>query len=171
MSRLEDLTPGARVTGVVVAQAVTIVAVQWHGNTALTLTYRDDAGRVAEEVLLRDAESRIEVDQRGAAWSLTADGALFRLVSEARRIQLAYLFDPLLAVSTSNVIPLPHQISAVYEEMLSRQPLRFLLADDPGAGKTIMAGLLIKELMVRVDAERVLIVCPGMCLTHASSRT
>ena len=78
MSRLEDLTPGARLTGLVVGQAVTIVAVQWHGNTALTLTYRDDAGRVAEEVLLRDAESRIEVDQRGPAWSLSADGALFR---------------------------------------------------------------------------------------------
>jgi superfamily II DNA or RNA helicase len=87
---------------------------------------------------------------------------LFRLASEARRIQLAYLFDPLLAVSTSNVMPLPHQITAVYEEMLTRQPLHFLLADDPGAGKTIMAGLLIKELMVRGDAKRVLIVCPGV---------
>ena len=62
---------------------------------------------------------------------------------------LAHLFDPVLAVHTSIVDPLPHQITAVYEAMLPRQPLRFLLADDPGAGKTIMAGLLIKELIVR----------------------
>jgi superfamily II DNA or RNA helicase len=66
-----------------------------------------------------------------------------------------------MAVHTSLVDPLPHQITAVYEEMLGRQPLRFLLADDPGAGKTIMAGLLIKELIARGDLQRCLIVCPG----------
>ena len=87
--------------------------------------------------------------------------AAFRLASEARRISLAYLFDPFLAVQTSNLDPLPHQIDAVYGEMLPRQPLRFLLADDPGAGKTIMAGLLSKELMIRGDVERCLIVRPG----------
>ena len=162
MARLEDLTPGARVSGVVAGQAASVIAVQWHGTAALTLTYRDDAGRTAEQLLYRADEPRLGVDDAGPAWSLTADGALFRLASEARRIQLAYLFDPLLAVSTSNVMPLPHQITAVYEEMLTRQPLHFLLADDPGAGKTIMAGLLIKELMVRGDAKRVLIVCPGV---------
>lgn len=86
---------------------------------------------------------------------------MFRLVSEARRIRMAYLFDPLLAINTSLVDPLPHQITAVYSEMLPRQPLRFLLADDPGAGKTIMAGLLIKELMVRGDLHRCLICSPG----------
>ncbi len=162
MTRLEDLAPGARATGVVAGQAVTVVAVEWHGGAALTLTYRDEAGRTGSQLLYRDDEARLGVEAPGRAWSLGADGALFRLVSEARRIQLAYLFDPLLAVSTSNVLPLPHQITAVYEEMLTRQPLHFLLADDPGAGKTIMAGLLIKELMVRGDARRVLIVCPGV---------
>ena len=89
------------------------------------------------------------------------DGHLFRLVSEAHRIRLAHLFDPVLAVHTSLVEPLPHQITAVYEAMLPRQPLRFLLADDPGAGKTIMAGLLIKELIARGDLQRCLVVCPG----------
>src|SRR5262249_29218689 len=64
-------------------------------------------------------------------------------------------------VHTSLVMPLPHQITAVYEAMLPRQPLRFLLADDPGTGKTIMAGLLIKELLARGDLRRCLIVCPG----------
>jgi SNF2 family DNA or RNA helicase len=74
---------------------------------------------------------------------------------------LAHLFDPYLAVSASQIEALPHQITAVYGEMLPRQPLRFLLADDPGAGKTVMAGLLIKELLIRGDLERCLIVAPG----------
>ena len=86
---------------------------------------------------------------------------LFRLVAEARRIKLAYLFDPMLAITSSQIDPLPHQIQAVYGQMLPRQPLRYLLADDPGAGKTIMAGLYIKELMLRGDAKRVLVVAPG----------
>jgi superfamily II DNA or RNA helicase len=97
----------------------------------------------------------------GRPWSFDGDGKLFRLVSEAHRINLAHLFDPLLAIHTSMVDPLPHQITAVYGEMLPRQPLRFLLADDPGAGKTIMAGLLIKELLIRADLHRCMIVCPG----------
>ena len=97
----------------------------------------------------------------GEIWSFDADGALLRLVTEANRIKLAHYFDPYLAIHTSLVDPLPHQITAVYGEMLPRQPLRFLLADDPGAGKTIMAGLLIKELIARSDLERCLVVAPG----------
>ena len=93
--------------------------------------------------------------------SFTADGRLFRLAAEAERIRLAPLFDPYVAVHASRIEPLPHQITAVYGEMLPRQPLRFLLADDPGAGKTIMAGLLIRELMLRGDLERCLVVAPG----------
>ncbi len=80
---------------------------------------------------------------------------------EATRIKLAHLFDPMMAIHTSDVEPLPHQITAVYESVLPRQPLRFVLADDPGAGKTIMAGLLIRELMLRGDVERCLIIAPG----------
>src|ERR1022692_3850752 len=64
-------------------------------------------------------------------------------------------------VHTSNVEPLPHQITAVYESMLPRQPLRFVLADDPGAGKTMMAGLYMRELIMRADARRILVVAPG----------
>ena len=99
--------------------------------------------------------------ERGRPWSFDGEGAKFRLVSEAHRIRLAHLFDPVLAVHTSLVEPLPHQITAVYDSMLPRQPLRFLLADDPGAGKTIMAGLLMKELLARGDLQRCLVVCPG----------
>ena len=140
---------------------VTVVDVQWFGSEALELTYKTASGTVANELLFRQDEARLEIVDRGRPWSFDGDGALFRLVSEAQRIRLAHLFDPVLAVHTSVVEPLPHQITAVYEAMLPRQPLRFLLADDPGAGKTIMAGLLIKELVARGDLERCLIVCPG----------
>jgi SNF2 family DNA or RNA helicase len=112
-------------------------------------------------VLFREDEGRLEKLTPGRPWSFDADGELFRLASEARRIELAWMFDPFLAVQTSNLEPLPHQIDAVYEHMLPRQPLRFLLADDPGAGKTIMAGLLIKELQIRGDVERCLVIAPG----------
>src|SRR5437764_7835849 len=159
MARLEELTRGATVKGILPDALITVVDVQWHGDMAITLTYRDAAGRLGNEILYR--EPSIEIATVGRPWSFDGDGSLLRLVSEAYRIHLAYLFDPLLAVHTSLVEPLPHQITAVYGEMLTRQPLRFLLADDPGAGKTIMTGLFIKELLIRGDLRRCQIVCPG----------
>ncbi len=161
MSRLEDLTPHAAVRGILPDSLVTVVSAQWFGSEALELTYKTPTGKVANELLYRHDEPRLEVVEQGRPWSFDGDGRLFRLVSEAQRIRLAHLFDPVLAVHTSVVEPFPHQITAVYEAMLPRQPLRFLLADDPGAGKTIMAGLLIKELVARGDLQRCLIVCPG----------
>jgi SNF2 family DNA or RNA helicase len=161
MARLEDLTRGAAVKSILPDGLVTVLSVQWFGSEALELTYKDAAGRVANVLLYRHDEPRLEVVEQGRPWSFDGDGSLFRLVSEAHRIQLAHLFDPVLAVHTSLVEPLPHQITAVYEAMLPRQPLRFLLADDPGAGKTIMAGLLMKELIARGDLQRCLVVCPG----------
>ena len=161
MAQLEDLKPNAAVRGILPNGLVTVVNVQWHGSAALELTYKTPEGKVANELLYRHDEPRIEVVELGRPWSFDGDGKLFRLVSEAQRIRLAHLFDPVLAVHTSVVEPLPHQITAVYESMLPRQPLRFLLADDPGAGKTIMAGLLMKELIARGDLHRCLVVCPG----------
>ncbi|MBA4377189.1 MAG: RNA helicase, partial [Gemmatimonas sp.] len=161
MMKLEDLRPDATIRGLLPDAAVTVVSVQWHGSSALTLVYRRPDGHLADEILYRHDEPRLEIIEVGRPWSFDGDGALFRLVAEAHRIRLAHLFDPVLAVHTSLVDPLPHQITAVYEAMLPRQPLRFLLADDPGAGKTIMAGLLIKELIARGDLKRCLIVCPG----------
>ena len=159
--KLEQLQPNAAVRGVMPDSLVSVVSVQWFGSEALELTYKTPAGKVANELLYRHDEPRLEIVEHGRPWSFDGDGGLFRLVSEAQRIRLAHLFDPVLAVHTSVVDPLPHQITAVYESMLPRQPLRFLLADDPGAGKTIMAGLLIKELIARGDLHRCLIVCPG----------
>jgi SNF2 family DNA or RNA helicase len=161
MARLEDLTRGATVKGILPDRLVTIVDVKWHGSAVAEVTYKDATGHLANELLYRDREPTLEIVTQGTPFSFDGDGAQFRLASEARRISLAYLFDPLLAIHTSIIEPLPHQITAVYGEMLPRQPLRFLLADDPGAGKTIMAGLLIKELMVRGDLHRCLICCPG----------
>ena len=159
--KLEDIRPGAAVNGILPGEPVTVVQVEPHGSEALTLTYRTPSGKVDSTLLFRQDESQLDPVEQGRPWRFDGDGALFRLVSEAQRIRLAHLFDPMLAVHTSRVDPLPHQITAVYESMLPRQPLRFLLADDPGAGKTIMAGLLIRELIARGDLERCLIVCPG----------
>ena len=159
--RLEDIAQGQKLTGVLLGESVTVVAATAIGADAVDLTYKTAAGALGSRLLQRTDEGLVGLDSGGRTWNFKADGALFRLVSEAQRIRLAHLFDPVLAVHTSIVEPLPHQITAVYESMLPRQPLRFLLADDPGAGKTIMAGLLIKELIVRGDLQRCLIVCPG----------
>ena len=161
MARLEDLTPGALVKGILPDGTVSVIQAKWHGSNVLELTYKDTTGTPRCELLYRDREPTLEIASAGLPWSFDANGANFRLASEAKRIQMAYLFDPLLAVNTSLVEPLPHQITAVYGEMLPRQPLRFLLADDPGSGKTIMAGLLIKELLMRGDLHRCLICAPG----------
>ena len=161
MANLEQITRGSAVAGILPDRLVTVIDVKWYGTSSLELTYKDSTGKLGSEILYRDREPSLEIVEVGRPWSFDGDGRLFRLVSEAHRIRLAHLFDPVLAVHTSLVEPLPHQITAVYEEMLVRQPLRFLLADDPGAGKTIMAGLLIKELIARGDLQRCLIVCPG----------
>ena len=160
-ARLEELVKGARVRGVAPSGTVTVIDAEWMGSGTVNLTYEDEQGRVERELVYRSSEDGLEMAEGGRAWSLDAEPALFVLAAEAMRIRLAYLFDPYLAAETSDIDPLPHQIEAVYNEMLPRRPLRFLLADDPGAGKTIMAGLLIKELEVRGDLDRCLVVAPG----------
>ena len=159
--KLEEIAKGALVSGIEPGKVARVVGVDPLGDNAVTVVYRTDDGRLGERVLFRSNESELEIATAGRPWSFEADGEGFKLAAEAIRINLAHLFDPMMAVHTSNVEPLPHQITAVYESMLPRQPLRFVLADDPGAGKTIMAGLLIRELLMRADAARVLIVSPG----------
>ncbi|MEH6799123.1 MAG: DEAD/DEAH box helicase [Halopseudomonas sabulinigri] len=161
MLKLEDIKKDAQVSGIQTNEIVRIVTVEPVGDNAITVYFKDSQGRLGEQMLFRSDELRLELAQAGKPWAFDAPGADFKLALEAWRIQLAYLFDPMMAVHTSNVDPLPHQISAVYESMLPRQPLRFVLADDPGAGKTIMAGLLIRELLMRADARRILVVSPG----------
>lgn len=159
---LEKLTAGILVTGISANGPVEIVAVKWFGTSAVEITYKmPNTGAVDNCLIDRSDVTYLRIVERKSLWSFDGDGYTFRLVSEALRIYLAHLFDPVLAVHTSDVEPLPHQITAVYDAMLPRQPLKFLLADDPGAGKTIMSGLLIKELKARGDLERCLVVCPG----------
>lgn len=161
MLKLEELTKGAQVVGIDPGGPVTIVAADAVGEDALSVFYKGADGVPAERMLFRADEPKLAIATVGRPWGFDADGAAFKLAAESMRIKLAHLFDPMMAVHTSNVEPLPHQISAVYESMLPRQPLRFVLADDPGAGKTIMAGLLIRELMMRADARRIMVVAPG----------
>ena len=160
MLKLEDIKVGMMVTGIVPGQTARVVSVESSGADAITVIVKSANG-VSEQQLYRLDEARLEIAAKNLPWSFEAPADDFKLALEALRIELGSAFDPMMAIHSSNVIPLPHQISAVYEKMLPQQPLRYVLADDPGAGKTIMAGLLIKELLMRADARRVLIVSPG----------
>ena len=111
MTVLDDVKPGAMIRGVVPGHSVRIVLVDWIGNQAINLVYREPDGGVSETTLYRDDENRLGIEARGRSWSFDGDGNLLRLVTEANRIALAHHFDPYLAIHTSLVDPLPHQIS------------------------------------------------------------
>jgi SNF2 family DNA or RNA helicase len=161
--RLEDLNVDAIVEGLSADGPVRIIRVDAPGPDSRKVFFEDRDGNLHQQVLFRSNEAtlRTATEKGSGHWSFSADPERFKLGVEAHRIRLAYLFDPMMAVHAANVEPLPHQISAVYEHMLPKTPLRYVLADDPGAGKTIMAGLLISELILRAAADRVLIVAPG----------
>ncbi|GED97175.1 helicase-related protein [Gordonia crocea] len=155
-----DITTGVRLTGRW-PRPVTVVAVTPHGDSALAIVVRDDETGIAEEMLYESELADLTIAADSAGWTFDSDAGRFKLATEALRIRMAGAHDPMVAVATSDISPLPHQIRAVYGELLPRTPLRFLLADDPGAGKTIMAGLYAKELMLRGDLARMLVVAPG----------
>ncbi len=159
--KLEDIRKGQSLSGIEPNQIVSVFGTETHGEGSLQIVYRTPDGGLKERLLSRDDEATVEIATAERPFAFDGDGAAFQLACEAKRIDLAFLFDPMMAVHSSNVEPLPHQITAVYESLLPRQPLRYVLADDPGAGKTIMAGLYISELIMRADAHRVLIVAPG----------
>lgn len=115
----------------------------------------------SNKIITREAFGRLEILTAQGEFNFTGDARKFSLFAEAERINSAYQFDPLFAVNCSIVDPLPHQVEAVYKFLLPLPKIRFLLADDTGAGKTIMTGLLIKELLTRGTVERILIVTPG----------
>jgi SNF2 family DNA or RNA helicase len=128
----------------------------------VSLIVRTRDGRT-EQVIVQATELSAGLEQAAqeSAGGELANPQDFFLLIEAARIRLAYSFDPFFAVSLSGVQALPHQLQAVYERMLPQARLRFLLADDPGAGKTIMAGLLLKELKLRGAIGYVLILTPA----------
>jgi superfamily II DNA or RNA helicase len=141
------------------AVPVIIDAAEFEGDLVF-LRVRTDAGRLEELTLTVDeVREALQATISETAYAVPASDQF--LLMESERIRLAYAHDPHFAVSLSGVEPLPHQLEAVYERLLPQARLRFLLADDPGAGKTIMAGLLIKELKMRGAIERVLVLCPA----------
>ena len=125
MIRLEDIKEDTILRGVVPSQAVRVVRVDRLNDQAISLTYKTEGGQIHETMLFRTDEASLVVLDEGRPWSFDADGEAFKLAAEAYRINLAYLFDPMMAVHTSTIEPLPHQIAAVYQSMLPRQPLRY----------------------------------------------
>src|SRR5260370_38648758 len=103
MARLEELTRGSAVRGIVPDSLVSVVDVRWYGTTALELTYKTPDGRVANQLLYRDDEPRIEIAEAGRPWGFDSDGEVFRLFSEAKSLTLGYLFGPYLGGTTALV--------------------------------------------------------------------
>ncbi|MBU2648358.1 DUF3883 domain-containing protein [bacterium] len=155
------ITSGQIVKNLVSGEPVTINKVQQLGSM-ISVNYTGvNTARANTKVIDRETFESLEVLTEEGAFNFSGDPIRFGLYAEAERIHSAYQFDPLFAVNCSIVDPLPHQVEAVYKFLLPLPKIRFLLADDTGAGKTIMTGLLIKELMMRGMAERILIVTPG----------
>ena len=156
-----SVSPGQIVRNLIPSEPVTVNQVQDLGRM-ISLAYTGVNSNVSSnKVISRDEFEKLEVLTSQGIFNFTGDPKNFSLFAEAERIDSAYQFDPLFAVNCSIVDPLPHQVEAVYKYLLPLPKIRFLLADDTGAGKTIMTGLLLKELMMRGLIERILIITPG----------
>jgi superfamily II DNA or RNA helicase len=157
--RVEDLKPDLIVRGSVLPEPVKIIKTTQVGESVKLIGEGMSSGLVHQPVLTPDQIAELEPSPETPPYD--GDAARFRLGIEAMRLSLAYEYDPYFSLSIARVDPLPHQLEAVYDYFLKLPRIRFLLADDPGAGKTIMAGLLIKELKVRGLIRRILIVTPA----------
>ncbi len=155
------LKPGDVVRGLDPKELVQLTNVSVHGQLIRLQGVTTGADRHLVDRYLTEQQVSSLVCERSGTCRYDGDAQEFLLGTEAERIRTAYQFDPLFAVSSSIVDPLPHQIEAVYEYLLKLPRIRFLLADDTGAGKTIMTGLLIKELKFRGAIQRILIITPG----------
>ncbi len=162
--QISEIQKGSRIKGLA-SETALIINVESYDESLIEVTFRTDDGMTSTAMIDPEQAEKLSAETE-SRWKFNGNPEGWKLAQEALRIQMSHLFDPFLAVHISDVEPLPHQITAVYQEMLSRIPLRYVLADDPGAGKTIMAGLLIKELMMRGDVRRCLIVPPGSLCTQ-----
>lgn len=158
---LADIKPGQFIEGMQPGEVAEVKFVEQVDDGIVKVHYKTATGYETSKVLSGGQAKQLILVSGEWSPSLSASAEDFKMASEATRISLAGLFDPLSAVNSSDLEPLPHQIHAVYGELLPKIPLRYLLADDPGAGKTIMAGLYIKELILRGQLRRCLIVVPG----------
>jgi superfamily II DNA or RNA helicase len=152
---------GKVIRDLIPTEAVEVTRVQLMGNMAAVHYIGVNTRKSNSKVILTTQLKDLDVVTSRGTFNFQGDPDRFRLFAEAERINSAYQFDPLFAVNCSIVDPLPHQVEAVYKYLLPQPKIRFLIADDTGAGKTIMTGLLIKELIMRGVVERVLIVTPG----------
>jgi hypothetical protein len=154
-----ELKPGIIVRGPVSPESIEVLVVTPLGDVIKIVGAGQKTGQVHQRVLRPDQLDLLEATPEREPFD--GDPARFRLGIEAARLGLAYEYDPYCSLSISRVDPLPHQLEAVYDYFMRLPRIRFLLADDPGAGKTIMAGLLLKELKIRGLAKRTLIVAPA----------
>jgi superfamily II DNA or RNA helicase len=154
-----DIKPNVILRGPIFAEPVKVITTIPMGDSIKIVGEGMQTGKVHQPILKEDQIAQLEFSSDKKPYN--GDPQKFRLGIEAMRLALAYEYDPYFSLSIARVDPLPHQLEAVYEYFLKLPRIRFLLADDPGAGKTIMAGLLIKELKVRGLIQRILIVTPA----------
>jgi len=154
---LKRITPNVTIGGNLFPEQLTVLACSQYGNS-IKIIGRGLSGQLRELTINENQFDQIEIIEQN---TFSGDPVKFRLVIEALRLGLAYEYDPFFSLSIAKIAPLPHQLEAVYDYFLKLPRIRFLLADDPGAGKTIMAGLLIKELKARGVIKRILIVTPA----------
>src|SRR5213593_2852508 len=157
--QLDQLKPNVIVRGAIFPEPVQVIVVVPMGASVKLIGKGLTTGKVHEPIL--NAEQLASLEATTEKEPFDGDAHRFRLGIEALRLGLAYEYDPYFSLSIARVDPLPHQLEAVYDYFLRLPRIRFLLADDPGAGKTIMAGLLIKELKIRGLIKRTLIVTPA----------
>src|SRR5690349_19845237 len=154
------LAPGHILTGPLFNEPMRVVTVRPHGNDTWDVGLVGLKSERFRPATLTSADLKsLTILEAGCTYD--GDAKLLRLGLQAYALGIAYEFDPYFGLSISRVDPLPHQLEAVYDYLLKAARVRFLLADDAGAGKTIMDGLLIRELELRGLAERLLVVCPA----------
>src|SRR5215470_3363457 len=156
---IPELKPNHIVRGSILPEPIKIIATVPMGESIKVIGEGLNSGKVHQPVLTADQVAALELSPEKAPFD--GDPANFRLGIEALRLGIAYEYDPYFSLSIARVDPLPHQLEAVYDYFLKLPRIRFLLADDPGAGKTIMAGLLLKELKARGLVRRTLIISPA----------
>jgi len=154
-----NITPGSIVSGPTLPESIEVLAVVPMGQSLKVIGRGRRSGQTYDPVLNPQQLAMLAVSAQREPFD--GDARLFRLGIEAHRLGLAYEYDPFFSLSIARVDPLPHQLDAVYNYFLRLPRIRFLLADDPGSGKTIMGGLTHKELKARGLVKRVLIVAPA----------
>ncbi|MGO9022454.1 MAG: protein NO VEIN domain-containing protein [Syntrophobacteraceae bacterium] len=158
-SILDRLKPNVKIRGPFFAEEIQLIVTVPMGDSVKLIGKGLRTGQVHEPILSLEQLASLEIGVEKQLFD--GDARRFRLGVEAMRLGLAYEYDPYFSLSIARIDPLPHQLEAVYDYFLKLPRIRFLLADDPGAGKTIMAGLLVKELKIRGLIQRILIVAPA----------